>query len=433
MTPESSIPVPSLPEDWKLDLPDRALTDITVALEAEMDRGLRREPGADLAMLPAYVGVPQSEAQGQVLCLDAGGTNARGALVTITADAVAIGPQRHSALPGTTCEVDRDSFFLQLAGLLAPDAATVRRIGFCFSYPAEVFPDGDAVLLRWTKEVKAPGVEGARVGQGLIEGLIALGREGEYRIIVLNDTVTTLVAATRDLETRGCTGFVGVVVGTGTNMAVFEPAERARRAAPAWGGGALAFNLESGNFRHFPRGVLDERLAQATRDPDHQWFEKAVSGQYLGELFYLGLRDLAARGAAPLAIAEAARILPPPSTAVVSRVLAGTLQDSPWERFLGGQPAALPLVSGVARALVTRSARLVGAGLAALVERTARNAAQPGPVAVAAEGSVFYGLPGYRDLVAATIGRLTRREVRLVRIEDANLRGAALAALSIAG
>jgi hexokinase len=429
VTTDSAVTVSSLPDDWKLDLSDRALKEIAAALDAEIDRGLRRAPDADLAMLPAYVGVPPAGATGEVLCLDAGGTHVRGALVTVTPAEVLIGPQRLAPLPGTLHAVDRATFFQQLAGLLAPEAARVRRLGFCFSYPAEVFPDGDAVLLRWTKEVKAPGVEGTRVGLGLVEGLGALGRTGDYQVIVLNDTVTTLVAATRDPQTRGCTGFVGVVVGTGTNMAAFEPAANARLAAPAWGGGALAFNLESGNFRGFPRGLLDERLAQATHDPEHQWFEKAVSGQYLGALFSLAMRDLAARGLAPLPLAEAARILPPPTSEVLSRILAGTLGDTPWPRFLAGQAALLPLVSAVARALVTRSARLVAAGLTALVDRAVRSGT-PGSVAIAAEGSVFHGVPGYRELVAATIARLTTNETRLVRIVDANLRGAALAALA---
>jgi hexokinase len=426
----------ALPAEWRLELGDVDLRAMAAALDEEIERGLRDEPGRDLALLPAYVGLPRAGARGRVLCLDAGGTHVRGAVVAVDAQGATVGEVRHAPLPGTQGVVDRDEFFEELACLLAPDAARLRRIGFCFSYPAEVRPDGDAVLLRWTKEIEAAGVEGARVGQGLCAGLERLGRRGPFRVVVLNDTVTTLIAATRDPQTAGCAGFVGLVVGTGTNMAGFEPAARARRRAPRWRGGPLAFNLESGNFRRFPRGTLDERLAAATHDPDRQWLEKAVSGQYLGDLCHLALGDLAAGGAsaapgrAAPELGRAAVELGPPTARAMSRIIAGASPESPWEEWVDAHPAARAPVRAVMRALVTRSARLVAGGLACMVGRAAAAAPKPGAaVAVAAEGSAFWGLPRYRDIVVETLGRLTPTPVTLVRIADANLRGAALAAL----
>jgi hexokinase len=249
-------------------------------------------------------------------------------------------------------------------------------------------------------------------------------------VAVLNDTVTTLIAATRDPQTEGCAGFVGLVVGTGFNMACFVPAARARGRAPTWRGGPLAFNLESGNFRRFPRGTLDEQLAAATHDPDRQWLEKAVSGYYLGELCRLALRDLAARGAAPESLGQAVASLGAPTARAVSRLLAGASPESSWEEWLDAHPDARVLVRAVMRAVVMRSARLVAGGLACLVGRAAAAARRPdAEVAVAAEGSAFWGVPRYRDVVVETLGRLTPTRVRLVRIADANLRGAALAAV----
>ena len=420
----------TLPPEWRLDVSDDDLRAMAAALDDDIGRGLRDEPGRDLAMIPAYVGLPRKGARGRVLCLDAGGTHVRGGVVAIGKDGATVGAVRHGPLPGTRGAVEREAFFVELARLLAPDAARIKRIGFCFSYPAAVGPDGDAVLLRWTKEIKAAGVEGTRVGQGLCAGLARLGRRGPFSVVVLNDTVTTLVAATRDPQTTGCGGFVGLVVGTGTNMACFEPAERATTRAPTWSGGPLAFNLESGNFRRFPRGTLDERLAAQTHDPDRQWLEKAVSGQYLGELSHLALLDLAGRGAAPASFEAAATSLGAPSSRAMSRLIAGASPESPWEEWVDEHPSTRAPVRAVMRALVRRSARLVAGGLACLVSRAAAGAGKPGAeVAVAAEGSAFWGLPGYSGEVVETLSRLTSTPVRLVRIADANLRGAALAAL----
>ena len=59
--------------------------DLAAACEgyrAEMERGLRGEPGS-LLMLPAYISLGRAlPAQGQVAALDMGGTNFRAALGT---------------------------------------------------------------------------------------------------------------------------------------------------------------------------------------------------------------------------------------------------------------------------------------------------------------------------------------------------------------
>ena len=37
--------------------------------------------------------------------------------------------------------------------------------------PAEILPNGDGRLLRWTKEVKIPGLVGREIGAGLLPGV----------------------------------------------------------------------------------------------------------------------------------------------------------------------------------------------------------------------------------------------------------------------
>ena len=43
------------------------------------------------------------------------------------------------------------------------------KIGFCFSYPTEIFPNKDGKLLYWTKEIKIPRMAGQFIGKNLLE------------------------------------------------------------------------------------------------------------------------------------------------------------------------------------------------------------------------------------------------------------------------
>lgn len=72
---------------------------------------------------------------------------------------------------------------------------TSSKIGFCFSYPTEMLPTGDGKLITFTKEVKAPEVEGAVIGENLKMALVRAGFNAEKEIVILNDTVAALLAS----------------------------------------------------------------------------------------------------------------------------------------------------------------------------------------------------------------------------------------------
>ena len=403
---------------------------MAAALDEDIERGLRDEPGRDSRCCRRTSG---HRARGRAVASSASTPVARTCAGPRSPSTGTAPPWARSATRRSRARpaVDRATFFVELARLLAPDAGRVRRIGFCFSYPAEVLPDGDAVLLHWTKEVHAAGVEGARVGEGLCRGLEQLGRRGPFRVAVLNDTVTTLIAATRDPQTEGCAGFVGLVVGTGSNMACFVPAARARdpRARVARRPARLQPRV-----RQLPPFPARDARRAARRDDARPGPAVAREG---------GLRPLP-RGAQP---PGAARPRGAGRGAGVAR--AGLRRAGPADlaravaahrRRLAREP-----VGGVGRRAPRRArrrcapscgrwrpARRAWSRAGSRAWCSARRPRPGGPAPrwpVAAEGSAFWGVPRYRDIVVETLARLTPVPVRVVRIADANLRGAALAAL----
>ena len=94
--------------------------------------------------------------------------------------------------------------------------ATVPKIGFCFSYPAEATPDLDAKLNCWTKGIQAPEIVGQYVGSELMK------RVGGGKIAIVNDTVATLLAAKATEGDKTYSSYIGFILGTGTNAAYVE-------------------------------------------------------------------------------------------------------------------------------------------------------------------------------------------------------------------
>ena len=166
------------------------------AFLSEMEKGLSGEESS-LMMIPAYVGVNGKIPEGaKAIVLDAGGTNFRGGIVTIPP---AIEEKCNQPMPGTKGEVDVETFYGAFASEVKrlEGKATVEKIGWCFSYPAEATADLDARLVRWTKNIEAPGIVGQYVGKEL------LARTGAKGIAVVNDTVATLLAVLVHIALKG--------------------------------------------------------------------------------------------------------------------------------------------------------------------------------------------------------------------------------------
>ena len=335
--------------------------------------------------------------------VDIGGTNMRAAVVELssTGSRIVLGPiEERLRLRDGNRGVDATEFFMMQARLAAQlGAARGLPVGYCFSYPSQTRPDRDAVLLRWTKNIEVPGVVGLEVGRALRSALEEVGLSpGPVR--VLNDTVAALLAAAA-LEDSAWSrrDSIGLIVGTGTNTAAFFDSLEAPKLA-TYGTDTMAINLESGNIDPPYLTEADDAVDAASPNPGHQRFEKAVSGYYLPFVFKacrpeheLDPKD----GAGPLG------------------KLAASNTKSPAQE--------------TARAILDRSADLVAASLCAVID-TYRH--DTGPVGILAEGSLFWRAPGYAQRVEKTLSELAgaERPFSIVRREDANLYGAATAALT---
>ncbi len=413
---------------------DAAAIDPEVVLEDfldEMTRGLEGRPSS-LAMIPTFITVDKPvPPRRPVIAVDAGGTNLRVARVVFDENgSPAIDHYSNYEMPGLRREVGKDEFFDLFARYLEPVAGLADAVGFCFSYAAEITPDGDGKLLTWTKEIKAPEVVGEFIGRNIAVRLQSKGFCP--RITLLNDTVATLLAGKSVGGPRRYDSYIGFILGTGTNTSYVERNVRIGKRRDLDPKGAQAINVESGNFRRHPRGDIDRAFDATTADPGAYTFEKMISGAYLGGLCLQVLKTaaeealLSAEGAGM--IAELAQL----STIEVDAFLRNPFASD--SQPLGGLPEEDKEISlRLFTAVVERAALLAAVNISAAVLKSGGGASPLHPVCVNADGSTFYKTKDFRLRVEEHLRKILGPRgifCEIIRVDDSPLIGAAVAGLT---
>ena len=368
---------------------DRAA--LLAAFGHEMEEGLAGRPSS-LRMLPSYIS-PEGELRHDVpvTVLDAGGTNLRGATVEFPSNGgVRIEHREKEQMPGATAYVSPDDFYGTFAAHVRRTAPFAKdpSIGFCFSYACETSPVGDGKLLYWTKQIQAPEIIGQWVGAELAKRI----SPPPPRILVLNDTVTTLLAG-KSAERPGVrhSAYIGFILGTGTNVAYVERNANISKAPAADQAGTMVINAESGGFSKLEQSTFDRAMDAKTHDAGKQIFEKMIAGAYLGRL---GLEVLKAAAREGFFGEKAAKGI----------ISLGALESLDLDNFCAShksdQPNPLDRIFTeesdrmIARRLATpvfeRAAVLTAVHLAAFIVKTGGGTDPNSPVCVCIDGSTYY-------------------------------------------
>ncbi len=401
------------------------------AFISEMDRGLRGEPSS-LMMIPTFVGVNGKIPEGSsAAVLDAGGTNFRGAIVSIPPN---ITDKQNQPMPGTKGEVDEEAFYNAFASEVKrlEGKASCKKLGWCFSYPAEATKDLDAKLVRWTKNIKAPAIVGQFVGKELMK------RTGGEGVAVVNDTVATLLAAKATEGDKTYSSYIGFILGTGTNTAYVEKNKNILKMAGLDPEGSMIINAESGAFDKAPRSKFDEAADAKTGNPGIGLLEKMIAGAYLGGV---GLEIYKAAAKEGLFSKEAASALGG----------LGSLETMDFDNFCAGfkkegrdnvldtvfaNPDDAKMAKRLGLPVFERAAVLTAVQLAAFVIKSGEGADPAAPVAINADGSTYYKTRAIpfdatvrRELDEMLVQRRNVHYAITPQVDDAPMVGAAIAAM----
>jgi hexokinase len=394
----------------------KKLKQIALDLKAKIESGLKKD-GEEIQCLPTYISPNTTNINGQAVVLDLGGTNYRMARVDFENGQPVIHPENGWKRDLSEMKNDgytqEDLFKAQAdpIGEIKIDTQRGTPLGYCFSYPAKSLANGDAQLLLWTKGVNIEEMIGKPVGEPLRRYFNEKKQLRFTSIKVINDTVASLFAG---LTKPGYDAYIGLIVGTGTNMAAFMRSDKIDKLDPLHKTGQyIPVNLESGNF-HPPHLTIYDEMVDANSDKKGaQRFEKAISGMYLGEIF---------KSAFP--------------------------QDEFEEKFDAQTLTTILSYPAIykeeyvkmARWLYERSAQLVAASLAGLILVLLSHEPSIKRVLLTSEGSLFWSQnrkdKDYSEIVIEELHRLLHDfghdsiRVELLHMENANLIGTAIAALS---
>ncbi|MGB2866065.1 MAG: hypothetical protein WBC05_22215 [Sedimentisphaerales bacterium] len=392
---------------------------------------------SSLAMIPTYIEVGRDIPAGErVIVLDAGGTNFR--VATVHFDRLGkpvIENFVQKPMPGLDKEARKEEFFATIVEYMAGVMDASDKIGFCFSYPTDILPNRDGRLIRFCKEVKAKEVVGELIGQNLVTAIKAAGYKGDKRIVILNDTVATLLAGMSASGKRDFASYIGFILGTGSNSCYIESNRNITKTSNLDPNREQIVNVESGSFGKAPRGAIDLQLDESTLDPSKYTFEKMFSGAYLGALCLKALHEASKQGL---------------FSKTVSAELLRTevLQTKDVNSFVqypkGDNPLAVSCARGnnqdraavwyVLDGLIERAALVVAAMLSSVVIETNKGSDPCEPVCITAEGTTFYELKSLKEKIESYMRSFLQnkhgRFFEFVRVEDATLIGAAIAGLT---
>ncbi len=398
---------------------------------SEMEKGLKGEPSS-LMMIPTFVGVNGKIPEGfSAAVLDAGGTNFRGAIVSIPPT---ITEKQNQPMPGTKGEVDEESFYNAFASEVKrlEGKATCKKLGWCFSYPAEATKDLDAKLVRWTKNIKAPAIVGQFVGKELLK------RTGGDGIAVVNDTVATLLAAKATEGSKTYSSYIGFILGTGTNTAYVEKNKNILKMPGLDQDGSMIINAESGAFDKAPRSKFDDAADAKTGNPGIGLLEKMIAGAYLGGVGLEIYKAAAKEGLFSKKAADAIGGL-------------GSLETMDFDNFCAGfkkegrdnvldsifsDPEDAVVAKRLGIPVFERAAVLTAVQLAAFVIKSGEGVDASAPVAINADGSTYYKTRAIpfdatvrRELDEMLVQRRNVHYAITPQVDDAPMVGAAIAAM----
>jgi hexokinase len=414
----------------KLSSSDIDMEDLVRVFIEDMNLGLEGRDGA-LRMIPTYIEADNEfVTDTPVLAIDAGGTNFRAALINITRSGrIIISDTINYRMPGLDGEISSREFFTAIADYIRPIADKTGKIGFCFSYPTEMLPEKDGRLIQFCKEVQAREVEGQLIGKNLLE---ALGTP-QKQIVLLNDTVATLLAGKSASSGRSYDSYIGFILGTGTNTCYIEKNRNILKNRKLNHVKSQIINIESGDFGRSPRTGLDILFDSTTTNPGSYMFEKMFSGGYFGGLVLFVLKAAAREGVFKDVAAGKISGLDELPASEANEFAAGVSMSSNNLNLIFNDHEDAENCRQIIDTLIDRAAKLVSSNLSAVILKTGKGKTAGRPILITVEGTTFYKLHNFKGRFERYFNEYLsserKRFVEFTRVENSSLVGAALAAL----
>lgn len=403
----------------------------------EMQNGLEGV-GSSLLMITTYIGMDKElPLLEPVIAIDAGGTNFRVAVIHFNENKeLVIEDFKLYPMPGTKGEITKEEFFDTLADFIQPVLHRSNKISFCFSYPVEILPNRDGRLIKFSKEVKVKDVEGELIGKNLMDTLSKRVCTEGKSIIILNDTVATLLAGKAASPDRIFDSYIGFILGTGTNICYAEKCLNIGKVPELkQKEGSMLINIESGAYNKVPRGKIDLEFDNTTVNPGDYAFEKTISGAYQGGLILAVMRKAAEEGILSEMAALKLKNIKELASKEIDDFLYYPYGDNILALCCAGKDAEVDRMTlyYLIDAVLERAAKFVVFSLTAVLEKTGKGSNPCEPACITADGSTFYKSKLFRGKLEHYIKTYTNETkgiyCEFAKVENGTLIGTAIAGL----
>ncbi|XP_059926821.1 hexokinase HKDC1-like isoform X1 [Gadus macrocephalus] len=432
---------------YSMRLNDDQLRDVSARLLQEMQDVLSSQSSAaeSIKMLPTHVcSTPDGSENGDFLALDMGGSRFKVLRVKVRQQVGKKGgvemEEKTYPIPKELLNGKGSELFDHVSKSLKDfvdtnniDLEKKHPLGFTFSFPCQQNTLNQGVLLNWTKNYRARGVQGKDVTRALMESIQRTGGMDVELLALVNDTVGTMMTCAFD--DPYCE--VGLIIGTGTNACYMEELRHINLVEGDEG--RMCVNTEWGAFGD--DGALKDYITDFDRDidaasatPGKQIFEKLISGLYLGELVRLVVLKMAKQGLlfegnAPDALRTKGKITTA-HVASMEQYKDGLRNTRAILEDLGLSPSDddCVAVQHVSTVVSFRSSNLVAAGLAAILTRVRQNRKlKTLRITVGVDGTVYRTHTQYAKRLHKVVRRLVPDcHVRFVLSESGSSKGAAM-------
>ncbi|KAL1452590.1 hypothetical protein WDU94_006808 [Cyamophila willieti] len=417
-------------------------------LENAISKGLKKEthPKSVVKCYPTHVqDLPEGDETGKYLGVDFGGSKFRVLMINCTKEECQtlseIYPIAQSLLNGPGVEMF-DYVAQCLADFVKKQHITEEEtleLGLTFGFSVNQTGLAEGVLEKWSKGFNCGGVVGRDVVTMLREAMDRQEIKNIKIVALLNDSTGCLVSCSH--EHQDCK--IGVIIGTGFNACYVEESENVTTFSNVNNKPFVIVNTEWGAFGQ--DGTLDFLLTEfdwtvdeTSENKFYHIYEKMVAGFYWGELVRVIMEKLTREGL--ILNGKGSKQLFTPGMITTEDAI--TVETSArgdlsiCQKFLYDR-LALPHAAAqdcidfhyVCSLVAIRSAHLVAAGIACLINRTSFN-----PITVGLDGSLYRNHPLYHNRLMAKIPKLLKspKELKLVLAQDGSGRGAAFVSAAFA-
>ncbi|KAG6504014.1 hypothetical protein ZIOFF_036338 [Zingiber officinale] len=445
------------------------LRQLVDGMVVEMYAGLATNGGSKLKMLPTFVDVlPDGTEDGIYYTLHLDATSCRVVRVElgIRGSKTFNYKVEEKKIPVELLTSTREDFFdfivLALKESVERDDNDFEQmpnlrmgLGFAFPCPIKQLSYSSGALINWAKGFAVGEVVGEDVSQCLEEAMARNGLNMSVAALA-NDPVGALALGHyHDKDT-----VAAVIIGTDTNACYIERMDAIIKCQGLrTNSGDMVVNMEWGNFwsAHLPRTTYDIALKDENTRRNDKSFSKLISEMYLGEIVRRVLhrtanelsifRDSTHQLSVPFTLRTSLMVAMHKDNSVdlrdVGKILQESFQPSDSHQISGTCLKERMLVTRVCDIVIRRAARLVAAGIVAILKKIGRDGygrTSSGSITqgrsrrkvIAFESSLYIHYPIFRKYLNEAISEILGEEVAqniVLRIsEDGSGIGTALLA-----